>query len=175
MQLQKFYRLSDGTNALTLNPQTLQIFIRKFWQEVYLPLNTQFTGNVHLLLIVKVQKNNGPDDVDFRSLAHQKMVNYQDLDLFTEYLINRVGLLSDSYTVENWDSLIFSYFIQTGKAPETRNLILNNDNKNPVFNNKQSSTIYGYNNYNLPIYLFPEDFGVIIDTIPKELVITYYV
>ena len=69
----------------TLTKVSLTHFISAFWSDVYNILENR--DDIHLLLLVKVQFNNG----EFRTLADLRDVNFSDKDLFIHFLVTRLG------------------------------------------------------------------------------------
>jgi DNA polymerase type B, organellar and viral len=90
----------------------------------------------------------------YRSLAHLRKVNFSDKDLFIDYLLERLGILNESYTVHPISKITFTYIIKSGLATGDRSLMQDT--------NDTSTFTHNFNNLNLPISMNPEDYGTII-------------
>lgn len=77
----------------------------------------------HLYLICKVKfstqyaqaENNNPLG-GYRTLGHLVKVNYEDKNFFIEFLTERLGALTESYTIIPITEITFSYVIMDGKC-----------------------------------------------------------
>lgn len=95
------------------------------------------------------------ETMGYRTLGHLRRVNFDEKDLFTGYLQNRLGLLVDAYTSLSVDKLTFTYIIKDGLASNhDRRLLQDLLNKN--------IGIHRYNNIRLPISMIPEDYGSVL-------------
>lgn len=93
------------------------------------------------------------ETMGYRTLGHLRRVNFNEKDLFTGYLQNRLGLLVDAYTSLPVDK--FTYIIKDGLASDhDRRLLQDLLNKN--------IGIHRYNNIRLPISMNPEDYGSVL-------------
>ena len=86
--LTKFYKLSKG---IILNNNTLTKYIDSFWNDILSVNPSRY--NIHTLILCKVQFNNNQT----RTLAGMRKVNFSDKDLFTKYLLARLGIINDNY------------------------------------------------------------------------------
>ena len=90
----KKYQLSYESGA---TPTVIKEYINQFWSDVFKPLHKS-NPNTHLLLMVKVQFKDST--VGYRSLANMRKVNFGDKNLFIDYIINRLDVLSEAYKVD---------------------------------------------------------------------------
>lgn len=141
---------SYSVNNNLLTNQVLGIYINNFWSSVFAPLIV--SNDKHLLLMCKVEFND--DSMGYRTLGDLRRVNFNDGDLFIEYLSARLGLLTESYFTHPICKIIFTYIIKQGLATEDRRLLLDLT--------PRSKTTHRFNNLNLPISMNPSDFGNII-------------
>ena len=75
------------------------------------------------------------------TLGELRRVNIVDLEIFTEYLTDRVNLILESYKVENCSDVVFTYVVKDGLADDSRKLI------KPISAKVES---HSYNSYKLP-------------------------
>ena len=143
-------------NSLLTN-ELLSAYINLFWKEVFEQL-TKGPSVQHLMLMCKVEFKEG--EVGYRTIGDLRRVNYEDKELFVEYLINRLGLLNESYTSHPISNLTFSYIIKSGLATDNRRLLQDVSDK--------SLSTHRFNNLNLPNSMNPSDYGTImVDNIIK--------
>ena len=102
-----------------LAPQLISSFLNSFWVEVFKPINKR--GNNHLLMIVKVCFEDSAEG--FKTITPMRRVNYADRKLYIEYVINRLGILSDSYSsaaaTQPISEIFIEYIEQVGPASNT--------------------------------------------------------
>jgi len=135
-------------NNLPLTNKILEQFINKFWEEIFNSLK----GTHHLLILCKVQFTES--EQGYKTLGHLRKCNFNDKELFLDYLIQRLGILSDSYITNSISSITFSYLIKDGLCPESNRLLF--DDLNAKVN-----TSHNFNNMVLPISMNPTDYGII--------------
>lgn len=140
-----FYMHEDA--FITLSPKCLTDFINKFWSEVFNVLENKL--DIHLLLMIKVKFDNG----EYRSLGELRKTNFDDRDSFTNFIVNRLSILSDTYTSSPVDQIIFTYMIRKGEAGGDR--ALNRSDKYEVGQ-------HVYNNYQLPLTMDIKGYGKIL-------------
>jgi hypothetical protein len=104
------------------------------------------------MLMCKVEFNDS--GLGYRTLGELRRVNFDDKDLFIEYIISRLGILNDSYTTHPISKLTFTYFIKSGLASDNRALLQDLSDK--------SITKHIFNNLKLPISMNPSDYGVVL-------------
>lgn len=136
-------------NNLTLTNELLINYISQFWTEIF----SQFKDNKHLLLMCKVKFSN--EDMGYRTLGNLRKVNFNDKDLFIDYLSQRLAYLNDSYLAHPISTITFSYLVKEGLCNESNRALLEN------LNDKISAT-HNLNNLNLPISMNPSEYGEII-------------
>jgi hypothetical protein len=141
--LQKTYQL----NNITLTNEILISCLENFWQEIFEPIK----DDKHLMIQCKV--NFSDSDQGYKSLTYFRKVNYVDKDLFIDHVLNRLTILSDSYTTSALSELIVSYLIREGLC----------DKSNRSFLNEPGNKMYNhyFNNMQLPISMKPTDYGKI--------------
>ena len=144
-----FYTLPKSTN---LTPIILKEYVQLFWSEVYLPLQSS-NNSMHLMVICKVLFTEST--MGYKTLADMRRVNFTDDKLFAEYLVERVGILSDSYNVNPITQIEFTYIERKGLATDDRALL------QPAVYSVNS---HGFNNYQLPLSMTPSDYGTILST-----------
>jgi hypothetical protein len=138
----KTYPLKD----ITLSNDVLSINIDKFWSEVF-----EENKENHLFLLCKIRFSE--TDQGNRTLGHLVKINYEDKELFKDYISERLTILSDSYVTHPICQISFSYIIKPGKClDENRTLLQDNINNKELF-------IHNFNNMNLPITMDPYKYG----------------
>jgi len=93
-------------NNLPITNKLLEQFITKFWEEIFISIKDTH----HLLILCKVQFSDS--EQGYRTLGHLRKCNFSDKELFIDYLIQRLGILSDSYITHSISNFTFSYLIQ---------------------------------------------------------------
>ena len=162
MSLKKFSLTVANSGVLT--PQLISFFINSFWVQIFKPINIR--NNNHLLMIIKVvfasdtAEGDGQTVSGYRSLTTVKRVNYEDRKLYIDYVINRLGILADSYSVQPISEIFIEYIEQQGPASNS------GENLQEAEYTVQSHT---YNNYQLPLTMNPYDYGEVksISDIPN--------
>ena len=135
-----------------MNSKILENYINKFWEEIF----ESIKDNSHLMLMCKVQYPlRGQDEsMGYRTLGHLVKSNYEDKDLFIEYLSLRLSVLNESYMVQPISNIIFSYIIKSGKNTESNRTLLHQSTDDKGLK-------HNFNNMNLPISMNPSDYGQI--------------
>jgi hypothetical protein len=105
--------------------------------------------NIHLLLLVKVQFDNG----EVRTLADMRKINFTDLNLYINFLVIRLGILADNYKDTPFSEIIFTYIIKDGLADDDRSLLT--EQETHVFS-------HSYNNMQIPLTMNPSEYGTIL-------------
>ena len=93
-------------------------------------------------------------ELGYRTLGHLRLVNFDDKELFIEYLIARLGVLTDAYTTHPISKITFSYIVKNGLASGNRRLLQDLSTK--------LTTSHRFNNMNLPITMNPSEYGTVI-------------
>ena len=108
----------------------------------------------HLFLLCKIKFEE--TEQGYRTLGHLVKINYEDKELFIDYLSERLTILSDSYVTHPISQMTFSYVIKSGKClDENRTLLLQNLTDKEI-------TSHNFNNMDLPITMNPHDYGKVI-------------
>jgi hypothetical protein len=136
-------------NNLTLTNELLVTYINNFWIDIF----NDIKENSHLMLMCKVQFS--AEEKGYRTLGHLRKVNFNDKDLFIEYLSQRLSILNDSYIALPISKITFSFIIKEGLCTDSERALLQD------FNNK-STFSHNFNNMNLPISMNPSDYGNIL-------------
>jgi hypothetical protein len=98
----------------------------------------------------------------YRTIGALRKVNYEDKELYIDYLSQNLSLLNESYIVQPISKISLSYIIKDGLCNEkNRALLLNLEEKSTRFHN--------FNNLNLPISMNPGDYGDIRSSSYVEL------
>lgn len=136
-----------------LTSQLLTKYINLFFSKIFSSVYTAGGASkpVHLMLMVKVEFND--DSVGYRTLADLRKVNFTDKDVFTAYLTDRLGILSDTYHVEPIKNIIFSYIVKDGLATGDRLLLQQAEYK---------VSLHKFNNMLLPLTMIPSEYGEIL-------------
>lgn len=143
--------MAGGLKELILNAEILTYYIDKFWNDIF----TSIKDNKHLMLLCKVEFNNS--EMGYRTIGDLRRVNYEDKEQFIEYLIQRLGILNDSYTSLPISNITFTYFIKDGLASDQDRRLLQDLSDKSTFTHR-------FNNMNLPITMKPEEYGnVLVD------------
>src|SRR5882757_783819 len=134
---------------IMLTNQVLSAYINKFWVEIF----TSIKDNTHLMLMCKVEFTK--EELGYRTLGHLRRVNFNDKELFIEYLSLRLGILTEGYTSNPISKICFTYIIKSGLAGDNDRGLLQ-DLSTKTF------TAHRFNNMNLPITVNPEEYGEVI-------------
>ena len=150
------YTLKDD---ISLSPEMLTNYIEQLWLEIFVNAKED-----HMLLLCRVKFND--QNLGYRTLGHLIKVNYEDKELFINYLSERLTILDDSYNYNPICQISFSYIIKSGKCLDEKITLQNVDTK--------ELTVHNFNNMNLPISMNPAVYGkIIISNIITEEGITF--
>jgi len=143
-----------STNNLILNKDILTVYINNFWLDVFQNLVASGKDR-HIMLMCKVDfvGSETGQEVGYRSLGRLRSVNFNDKDLFIEYLIENLAHLTEGYVTTPISKITFSYIIKSGLAKDHIRLLQDLESK--------SVTTHLFNNLNLPLSMDPEDYGTI--------------
>src|ERR1700743_811427 len=108
---------SYNIKKLLLTNEVLGLYINHFWNDVFTPIKE----NKHLMLMCKVEF--GEEGLGYRTLGHLRRVNFNEKELFIDYLTSRLGVLTDSYTTHPISKITFTYVIKNGLATDNRRLL----------------------------------------------------
>jgi len=139
---------SYNTNNISITYSVLEAYTSKFWEDIFM----KHRDNKHLMLMCKVEFDD--TELGYRTLGHLRRVNFEDKELFLEYLSERLGLLTDSYTTYPISIITFTYIVKDGLASGNRALLQDLTDK--------SITTYRFNNINLPITMDPAKYGTVL-------------
>lgn len=153
----------DLPSISSLNKEILLCYVKLFWTEIFQTLHSD-TGNKHLLLMCKVGFSENSEGL--KSIGDMRKVNFNDLNLFVEYLCARLGLLSDSYKVNPVSKIVFTYIVRDGLADGSRSLL-----QNQTYEVKAHT----YNNLKLPLTMDPQKYGTVIATQVLNEDVTRYI
>lgn len=134
---------------LFITNELLTSYINLFWNKTFSRLVLS-RKDIHLLLLVKVQFLD--NEMGYKTLADLRKVNFDDKELFTNYLIARLGILSEAYITLPISKIEFSYVVKKGIAINTQNHLED-------IEDKVTSTTHRFNNLQLPISMNPSDYG----------------
>jgi hypothetical protein len=143
----------DLSTAPMLDKSLLRKITNQFWNEIF----TNELHNKHLLILCKVHYTEDEDFNGYKTLGHLLSVNNSDKDKLIEYLVARLGILSEGYTSNYISKIAFTYIIKDGLANETHL---------QSFTDLSDKKVSGhsFNNYILPISMDPADYGTIRNT-----------
>jgi len=133
---------------LPLTNPVLVTFISKFWEEIF----SSIKDTKHLLILCKVQFSD--EEMGYRTLGSLRKVNFDDKELFIDFLSQNLSILNESYLVHPILNITFTYIIKEG---------ISTDNKRALLTNlEETSRLHSFNNMKLPISMEPGDYGDII-------------
>lgn len=138
-------------NKLILTNEVLETYINNFWINIFNYMMLEGKNTKHLMLMCKVEFSES--ELGYRTLGDLRRVNYLDKELFVEYLVNRLGLLNESYISHPISKITFTYIVKNGLATDNRRLLQDLTTK--------ASTTHRFYNLNLPISMNPSDYGTI--------------
>lgn len=87
-------------------------------------------------------------NIEYKTIATSKL-----WELFTQYLVDRLGILIDSYDIKTCTSITFTYVIRDGLADDNRQLL------HPE---KYELSTHSFNSYKLPLTMNPLEYGVLL-------------
>lgn len=138
-------------NSLPLTNELLVKFLESFWNEIF----SSFKDTKHLLILCKVEFSD--KILGYRTIGHLRKVNFNDKELYLDYLLQRLSIMNESYYVNPISKITFSYIIRDGLCTDKDRALLSD------INDKLPSK-HNFNNLNLPISMIPSDYGdVIVD------------
>jgi hypothetical protein len=139
-------------NNLPLTNEILVSFIENFWNDIFKSIK----DTNHLLILCKVNfSSTAAEPEPYRTIGHLRRVNFTDKELYIEYLIQRLGILSDAYITQPISNITFSYIIKEGLCSESyRSYLENPDSKENITHN--------FNNLKLPITMEPSEYGEVV-------------
>lgn len=148
--LNKTYQIS---NNLNISPEVLRSHVKFLWFDIFKPLHDS-NANIHLMLMCKIGYNEN-NNTEYKTIADLRRVNYTDRDIFIEYLLDRLGILSDSYNIKTCTCITFTYVVKDGLADDDRQLISNSE---------YTVNTHNYNNLKLPLTMDCSEYGSLLAT-----------
>jgi hypothetical protein len=133
-------------NNLPLTNQVLVNYIDNFWSEIF----SSIRNTKHLLILCKVQFSE--TEMGYRTIGHLRKVNFNDKELYLDYLLQRLSYMNESYMVQPISNITFSYVIKDGICSDKDRALLNDINDKLI-------TKHSFNNLDLPISMNPSDYG----------------
>jgi hypothetical protein len=150
----KIYKINQ---QLILSSEVLNSYVLKFWDDVFNPIN-QTNKVKHLMVLCKVKYSETEVEAEvepsYKTLGPLRRVEFKDLDLFNNYLIERLGILVDSYNSNTISEIIFTYVIKDGEVSEKDRLLLQDLSDKEI-------TFHEFNKIKLPISMDPANYGTI--------------
>lgn len=140
----------DLPSTLDMTQDVLKTYIKSFWYDVFLPLHNS-NSNIHLMLMCKIGYKQV--NIEYKTIADLRRVNFGDRELFAQYLVDRLGILIDSYDIKSCTSITFTYVISDGLADDSRQLL------HPE---KYELSTHSFNSYKLPLTMNPLEYGVLL-------------
>jgi hypothetical protein len=155
MQNLYFLMLNKHTYSLSnllLTNEVLTAYINNFWNDIFKSLlESSNHDSIHLLVMCKVYFND--PNLGHRTIGQLRKVNFSDRDLYSEYLTQFLGLLTEAYTTHPISKITFTYISKKGEAPADRGLLQEASDK---------KVSHSFHNLNLPISMNPLDYGDVI-------------
>lgn len=138
--------------SITLSAHVLNIYINRFWNDVFQQIVEQNnTKDIHLLLMCKVEFSDV--EMGYRSLADLRKVRYNDMQAYVDFLTLRLGKLTEAYQVTAVHKIVITYIIKDGKPTDPR--LLRGEQEYNV-------SKHSYNNQVLPLTTNINDYGRLI-------------
>jgi hypothetical protein len=152
-------------NKILLTNEVLNSFIFKFLEDVFELIIKKDTK--HLMIICKVKYSD--NDGGYKTLGPLRKVNYNDKELFSDYLQERLGLLIDSYQPLNMTQIVFTYIIKDGEAIDSDRMLLSN------FTAEEDIPLHTFNKIKLPVSMHPSEYGNVIGSTVFDTFTRYFV
>lgn len=108
------YQKYNLSNNLLLTNEVLNSYIIKFWEDIYAACVANADKSKHLMVICKLKYTEDTKE-SYKTIAPLRRVAFEDQELFSEYLQERLGLLIESYEPLNYTEIVFSYIIKDGE------------------------------------------------------------
>ena len=159
--------LTFNLNKILLTNEVLNTHVLQFWGEVFTSFNKESVK--HLMVLCKV-KYSGVEDSEgnYKTLGPLRRVEFKDLELYTEYLLGRLGILIDSYDSNIITEIMFTYVIREGGVTPKDRLLLQDLTDKDI-------TFHEFNKIRLPVSMNPSDYGTIRGETQLEDSIRYFV
>nr|AQU12775.1 DNA polymerase [Thelephora ganbajun] len=140
-------------NNLMVTNEVLNSYILRFWDDVFAPL-IQDGSIKHLMVLCKVKYSESEAESGYKTLGPLRRVEFKDLELFKDYLIDRIGILIDSYSSNTISEIIFTFVIKDGEISKKDRLLLEDLSEKEV-------TFHEFNKTKLPVSMDPANYGII--------------
>lgn len=154
------FKTYNINHQIILTNEVLISYVSKFWDDVFSTINQ---NDKHLMVLCKVKYSEAAGATGYRTLGPLRRINFDDKDLFIEYLVGRLGILIESYTSNSVSEIIFTYVIKDGLATNKDRALLEDLSDKEV-------TFHEFNKIKLPVSMDPADYGSIRG---KELIDGY--
>lgn len=119
---------------------------------MFTPINQD---NKHLMVLCKVKYFEDNNEIGYKTLGPLRKVEFNDQELFCEYLISRLGILTDSYSSNSKSEIVFTYIIKSGEVSNEDRLLLDDMSDKDV-------TFHEFKKIKLPISMEAVDYGTIM-------------
>lgn len=148
-------KTSKINQQLILTNEVLKSYVLKFWNDVFSKINQQ-NKTKHLMVLCKVKYSEGSREVEsgYKTLGPLRRVEFKDLELFNNYLSDRLGILIDSYTSNTISEIKFTYVIKDGEISQQDRLLLEDMSDKEI-------PFHEFNKIKLPVSMDPADYGII--------------
>jgi hypothetical protein len=155
----KTYSLNS---QLLLTSEVISSYVALFWQDIFMSIAE--SGNKHLMIICKIKYSDSDNnEYGYKTLGTLRRVEFKDMNLFINYLEERIGILNDSYNPLNVDKIVFTYIIKEGLVQEKDRALL----QILPYGENDNVSSHRFNNIKLPISMNPYDYGTVF-TKPAE-------
>ena len=152
---------------LILTSEVLNYHLTRFWEEVFTSIN-QSDKVKHLMVICKVKYSEDGSSENYKTLGPLRRVEFKDLELFNNYLSDRLGILTDLYISNTISEIIFTYIIKDGEVSPKDRLLLED------LSDKETS-FHEFSKIKLPVSMNPNDYGTIRGKSKIDNYIRYFV
>jgi hypothetical protein len=148
---QQTYKINQH---LILTNEVLNSYITNFWDDVFSNINQNKIK--HLMVLCKVRYSEAESGVEYgyKTLGPLRRVEFKDLELFNNFLSDRLGLLVDSYNSNTISEIIFTYVIKDGEVSPQDRLLLDDLSDKDV-------TFHEFNRISLPVSMDLTNYGSI--------------
>lgn len=140
-----------NASNLAITKEVATTYINMFWNDTYQGIINS-NKESHIMLILKVQF--ADESMGYKTIGHLRKVNFIDKDRYIKYIVERLGILNESYSVSTVSNVIFSYIVKEGQATGNRALLSDLSNK--------ELKCHRFNNMTLPVTMNPEEYGKVL-------------
>ena len=152
----KFFKLANWDNyTISVSPSIftkdlLKTNLNQFWKEI---VSTNVSENQHILFLFRLQWT----DNQIVTIGNLQRLNNNDKDYIFNYILEEIKDKGEYYLETSIISIIFSYGIRDGKAPDK------------TISTKVQK--HNYQHHKLPITMNPLEYGKLIHKIGNSYVI----